>query len=83
MPDFHIYRATTMVKEIDVDWMSTADAAAALGLTADRVRQLISSGALDSHRVGGRYLVRRDDVDARRGDGAPAGRPLHPGARGR
>jgi excisionase family DNA binding protein len=67
-----------MVEEIDVGWMSTADAAAMLGLTADRVRQLISSGALDSRRVGGRYLVRRDDVEARRGDGAPAGRPYAP-----
>ena len=72
-----------MVEEINVRWMSTADAAAALGLTADRVRQLISSGALDSHRVGGRYLVRRDDVDAR---GAMVPRPAahtRPGARGR
>jgi excisionase family DNA binding protein len=67
-----------MIKEIDVDWMSTTDAAATLGLTADRVRQLIASGALDARRVGGRYLVRRDDVDARRGDGAPAGRPFAP-----
>ena len=67
-----------MVEEIDVDWMSTSDAAATLGRTADRVRQLISSGALDSRRVGGRYLVRRDDVDARRDDGVPAGRPYTP-----
>ena len=67
-----------MVSEIDADWMSTADAADALGLTADRVRQLIASGALDARRVGGRYLVRRDDVDTRIGDGAPPGRLYTP-----
>jgi excisionase family DNA binding protein len=67
-----------MVEEVDVDWMSTREAAAALGLTADRVRQLVASGALGSRRVGGRYLVRRDDVEARRDDGAPAGRPYAP-----
>lgn len=67
-----------MIEEIDDKWMSTNDAAAALGLTADRVRQLIASGALDARRVGGRYLVRRDDVEARRDDGAPAGRPFAP-----
>jgi excisionase family DNA binding protein len=67
-----------MVSEIDADWMSTAGAAEALDLTADRVRQLIASGALDSRRVGGRYLVRRDDVEARSRDGAPPGRRYSP-----
>jgi excisionase family DNA binding protein len=67
-----------MLAEIDGDWISTADAAAVLGLTADRVRQLVASGALDARRVGGRYLVRRDGVEARAADGAPAGRPFTP-----
>ena len=31
-----------------------------------------------STRIGGRYLVRRDDVEARVGDGAPPGRPYSP-----
>lgn len=67
-----------MVKEIDVEWMTTADAAEALNLTADRVRQLIATGVLDSRRVGGRYVVRRHDVEARIGTGAPPGRPFSP-----
>ena len=67
-----------MVKEIDADWMPTGEAAAALGLTADRVRRLIASGALDSRRIGGRYVVRRGDVEARIETGAPPGRPFSP-----
>ena len=67
-----------MVEEIDADWISTADAAAALGLTADRVRQLVASGALDARRVGGRYLVRRDGVEARIETGSRPGRAFSP-----
>ena len=67
-----------MGEEIDADWMSTAEAAGALGLTADRVRQLVTGGAIRSRRIGGRYLVRRDDVEARAGAGAPSGRPYSP-----
>ncbi len=67
-----------MVEEIDGDWMSTADAAAALGLTADRVRQLVASGALDARQVGGRYLVRRDGVEARVETGSRPGRGFSP-----
>ncbi len=77
-PDFHIYLCITMVEEIDGDWMSTADAAAALGVTADRVRQLVASGVLDARRVGGRYLVRRDGVEARIDTGARPGRAYSP-----
>jgi len=67
-----------MVKEIDADWMSTAEAAEALGLTADRVRQLVAAGAIGSRRISGRYLVRRDDVEARLEAAPPAGRPYSP-----
>jgi len=76
--DFHIYLVHVMVEEIDADWMSTTQAADALGLTADRVRQLVASGALGSRRLGGRYLVRRDDVEARSDAGASSGRPFSP-----
>jgi excisionase family DNA binding protein len=75
---FRIYRVYVMVREIDADWMSTIEAAEALGLTSDRVRQLVASGGLRSRRVGGRYLVRRDDVEARIDAGAPSGRPFSP-----
>jgi excisionase family DNA binding protein len=67
-----------MVEEIDSDWISTSEAAGALGLTADRVRQLVASGAIGSRRIGSRYLVRRDDVEARVDAGAPSGRPYSP-----
>lgn len=58
--------------------MSAAAAAEVLGLTADRVRQLVMAGAIGSRRIGGRYLVRRDDVEARLDAGAPSGRPYSP-----
>ena len=67
-----------MVEEIDGDSMSTADAAAARGLTGDRVRQRVASGVLDARRLGGRYLVRRDGVEARVRTGAPPGRGISP-----
>jgi hypothetical protein len=42
------------------------------------VRQLVASGAIGSRRIGSRYLVRRDDVEARADAGAPPGRPYSP-----
>ncbi len=45
--------------------MSVAEAAAALGLTRQRVAQLVGEGALRSRRIGSQTLVRRDDVEAR------------------
>ncbi len=45
--------------------MSVAEAAAALGLTRQRVGRLVAEGALRSHRLGSQTLVRRDDVEAR------------------
>lgn len=47
------------------DWVSVTEAAAALGLTRQRVGKLVNEGALRSHRIGNQTLVRRDDVDAR------------------
>jgi excisionase family DNA binding protein len=47
------------------DWMSVTEAAAALGLTRQRVGKLVRDGALRSRRLGHQTLVRRDDVDAR------------------
>lgn len=67
-----------MVKEMDADWMTTAEAAETLGLTADRVRQLAAAGSIGSRRIGGRYLVRRDDIETRLEVGAPSGRPYSP-----
>ncbi len=58
--------------------MSTAEAAKLLGLTAGRVRQLAASGAIGSRRIGSRYLMRRDDVEARADTGAASGRRFSP-----
>jgi excisionase family DNA binding protein len=43
-------------------WISTNDAAAILGLTARRVRQLATSRQLESMKVGGRMCFRRGQV---------------------
>ena len=60
------------------DWISSAEAADRLGLTAGRVRELIATGALGARRVGNRFLVRRADVEARALAGPLAGRPYSP-----
>lgn len=67
-----------VIEESQSDWISTAEAADRLGLTSGRVRELIASGALSARRVGNRFLVRRDDADARASDGAAVGRPFSP-----
>lgn len=60
------------------EWISTADAARRLGLTPGRVRRLIASGALRARRVGGRFLVRASDVEARATAEVVTGRPFSP-----
>jgi excisionase family DNA binding protein len=70
------YHAIVVIQESLSDWISSAEAAHRLGLTSGRVRELIGSGALRARRVGNRFLVNRDDVDARTSDGAPVGRPF-------
>jgi excisionase family DNA binding protein len=60
------------------DWISSAEAADRLGLTAGRVRELIASGSLRARRVGNRFLVSRDDVDARAQSGGASGRAFSP-----
>jgi len=45
------------------EWLTTAQAAKILGVTAARVRQLIREGTVKAHRFGSRiYLVQRDSV---------------------
>ncbi len=61
------------------DLMSTKQAAAALGVSVGRIRQLLISGALPSIKPGHDRLVRRGDVDALRTrktkPGPPARKP--------
>jgi excisionase family DNA binding protein len=47
------------------DWISVTEAAAALGLSRQRVGRLVRERALRSQRLGNQTLVHRDDVDAR------------------
>jgi len=75
---FRNYHATVVIEESPSDWISSAEAADRLGLTSGRVRELIASGALRARRVGNRYLVGRDDVDARASGGILVGRPFSP-----
>jgi excisionase family DNA binding protein len=46
------------------DWLSTAEVAAALGLTATTVYRLIDQGLLPAYRLGRVIRCRRTDVDA-------------------
>jgi excisionase family DNA binding protein len=55
--------------------LSTREAAELLGLSPNRVRQLISSGQIPAHRVGRAYVLLEEDVRCF------AGQP--PGRRGR
>ena len=65
-----------VIQERLSDWISSAEAADRLGLTAGRVRELIASGALRARRVGNRFVVDRVDVDARASGGTMVGRPF-------
>lgn len=56
-----------------IDYLTTAQVAASLGVSPRRVRALVSSGRLPAHLVGGVLLVNPKDV-ARVAD-RPNGRP--------
>jgi excisionase family DNA binding protein len=58
--------------------ISVADAAARLGLSEPRVRQLLSSGDLAGRRLGRAWLVSAESVAQLQQRGRPSGRPLGP-----
>jgi excisionase family DNA binding protein len=59
--------------------LSIPDAAKALGLNPSRVRALVASGEIEAARVGGRWLIERNNVLQRQRHGQVAdGRPLEP-----
>lgn len=60
------------------DALPVADAARALGLSAQRVRALLDDGALPGRKVAGRWLVDRSAVDRRVREPKLAGRPFSP-----
>ena len=51
--------------------ISTREAAIAAGVTEQRVRAMIASGALEARRVGGRWVIESRDMDASRRKGRP------------
>jgi excisionase family DNA binding protein len=61
-----------------VDPVSIPEAANTLGLSSSRVRALVVRGQLPGAKVGGRWLVERAAVEARRRRKAPGGRPFAP-----
>src|SRR5438067_4159754 len=58
--------------------VSVADAARELGISAERVRQLIQNGSLAARRVGGRWLVDDESLNRRAQGSRLAGRPFSP-----
>lgn len=59
----------------DIASMTAAEAARELGVSRARVSQLIAADLLDSWEIGGRRLVSRNSVEARKADKPLAGRP--------
>lgn len=49
---------------MDRDLLTTAEAAAELGVTAARVRQLVLSGEIKGERIGRDVLIPRESVEA-------------------
>lgn len=58
------------------DLLSLADASAVLGVSSERVRQLVVAGDLPGVRFGNAWAVPRDSIDARRLVSNRRGRPL-------
>ena len=58
------------------DLLSLADASALLGVSSERVRQLVVAGDLPGVRFGNAWAVPRDSIDARRQVSNRRGRPL-------
>jgi excisionase family DNA binding protein len=56
--------------------LTTSEAADALQLSSSRVRAMASQGGIQATKIGGRWLIDLDAVEARRRVGAHAGRPF-------
>lgn len=59
-----------------LDVVDVQQAARELRVGPARVRELLAQGALPGEKLGGRWLIRRSDVQARLHDPSPPGRPL-------
>jgi hypothetical protein len=60
------------------DLVSLADASSILGVSSERVRQLVVAGDLPAQRFGNAWAVPMDALVARRHSSRPGGRPLGP-----
>ncbi len=56
--------------------LSVPDAAKALDLSPNRIRVLVGRGQLPASKVGGRWVIERAAVEARRREQPPSGRPF-------
>jgi excisionase family DNA binding protein len=63
-----------MARESDL--VGTTKAAKLLGVSQNRVRQLVASGQLPAERIGRTFVIRLRDIEAFAA--APPGRPRHP-----
>jgi excisionase family DNA binding protein len=61
-----------------IDPIAIAAAAQILGISASRVRAMAVKGQLGALKIGGRWVVERAAVEARRRNGAVSGRPFVP-----
>jgi Helix-turn-helix domain len=59
-----------------IDLIDVQEAARELSVGPARVRELLAQGVLPGEKLSGRWVMRREDVRARRLDPAPPGRPL-------
>ena len=60
------------------DLVSLSDAASILGVSVERVRQLVVAGDIPGQRFGNAWAVPRDALVSRRHLASSGGRPLHP-----
>ncbi|MFN8036132.1 MAG: helix-turn-helix domain-containing protein [Acidimicrobiia bacterium] len=60
----------------DADLIALSDASALLGVSVERVRQLVVAGELPGRRFGNVWVVARDAIAARRHSPGVRGRPL-------
>jgi hypothetical protein len=63
---------------VPIDVVSLFDASGILGVSVERVRQLVVAGDLPGQRFGNAWAVPRDALVARRHSSRPGGRPLGP-----
>jgi excisionase family DNA binding protein len=61
-----------------LELLSVQDAASALDLSPNRIRALVGRGQLPALKVGGRWVIERAAVEARRREASGSGRPFEP-----